>query len=87
LSFDGQRFQIKTQLIFDQGKNCVVQTVRSKGLSADPNLHKTEKVMDPRTIYHWFCYGGAKIPRARLEFRGFDEELVIDISGSRGRRL
>ena len=76
----------KVQLIFDQGKKCAVQTVQSKGLSADSSLHKMEKAMKYGAIDRQFHHGIFKVPCSRLEFRDFDEELNIDIQNAPGRR-
>lgn len=71
--------------MFDQGKDYAIQTVRSKGMSADSSLHRMERAMERDAVYHQFDHGIFKAPCSRLEFRGFDEELSAEIRDSRGR--
>jgi len=69
----------------EKGKICVVQTVQSKGLSADPCAHRMEKTMEHGAIYDKFRRGIFKVPCSRLEFRGFDQELNTEVQDSPGR--
>jgi len=74
------------QLMYNQEKDLVVETVQSKGLSTDTNIRGTEMEMDLESIHQQFRCGIFKVPCTMLEFHDFDEHLNADIQNSPGRR-
>jgi len=67
-------------------KEYAVKIVRFKGWSTDPSLQKSEKDMEVGAILRKFCEGEYLVPRSRLEFQHFDDDLIAKIQVSPGRR-
>ena len=78
--------QTGLQLIYNQVKHHVIQIIRSKGLSADGNVCKTEMKLEDLSIRQRFLLGIFKVPCVRLEWQDFDKHLNTDVQNALTRR-